>query len=185
MISIKKIIVPTDFSNASVPAIAYAISLAKNHGAEVGVLHTFPTVAMREHYSQPLLTEGAVSPTGVPLGVSRQPDLDNILETKKQLLYSFLRENIGPELLKAVKINALVRFGKIVDEIVAAAKEEQSDLIVMTSHGSGLRRLFGGGYTEWIVRHAPCPVLAIQPSAEVRTEKDERVPVMLMEKWAA
>ena len=45
MLSIKKILVPTDFSDISVPAIGYAISLAKKNAAEVTVMHAFPTNA--------------------------------------------------------------------------------------------------------------------------------------------
>jgi len=36
MITIKKILVLTAFSNVSVPAIGYAVSLAKDHGASRG-----------------------------------------------------------------------------------------------------------------------------------------------------
>jgi hypothetical protein len=50
------------------------------------------------------------------------------------------------------------------DEIIAAAKEEQCDLIVMTGREGSLRRLFGASVTERVVRHAPCPVLSMRPS---------------------
>jgi nucleotide-binding universal stress UspA family protein len=110
---------------------------------------------------------------------------DGIFETKKRLIYDFLQQKVSLEILKSVKINSVVRFGKPVKEIVAAAKEEQSDLIVMASRGSGLARLFAGSVTERVARHAPCPVISIQPSAEVRTEHDDRVPVSLIDKWAA
>ena len=55
----------------------------------------------------------------------------------------------------------------------------------MTSRGSSLRHLFGGSITERVVRTAPCPVLSMQPSAEVRTEKDERLQIKLIDQWAA
>lgn len=186
MITIKKILVPTDFSNISVPAIGYAISLAKDHGAEVIVLHVVSTRVMKEHFSERYyITEGLLSPAEAPMGAGRQPNLENLFESKKQLLHNFLEQKIGPELLKTAKINIFIRLGKAVGEIAATAKEEQCDLIVMTSRGSRLRRLFRGSLTERVVRRAPCPVLSIQPSAEVRTEKDKRVPAKLIDKWAA
>ncbi|MEX0803902.1 MAG: universal stress protein [Candidatus Binatia bacterium] len=181
MITIKKILVPTDFSDLSVPAVGYAISLAKKNAAEVTVLHVFPTKAMQEYFSERYVTDGLVTATGV----RRQPSFDSIIEKKKWILNNFLQQNVGPKVLKGVKINSLVRFGKAVKEIVAAAKEEQSDLIVMTSRGSNLARLFGGTVTDRIARRAPCPVLSIQPSAEVRTEEDRRVPIAFIDKWAA
>ena len=42
MITIKKILVPMELSNVSVPAIGYASSLAKNLDAEVILLHVMP-----------------------------------------------------------------------------------------------------------------------------------------------
>jgi universal stress protein A len=183
MIGIKKILAPTDFSDLSVAAIGYAISLAKKHGAEVTVLHALPMKAMQERFTPGYVTDGLLTPADVPIG--RPPELDSILETKKRLIHDFLQQKVGPEILKSAKINSLVRFGKTTKEIVAAAKEEQCDLIVMASRGSGLTRLFGGSITERVARHALCPVVSIQPAAEVRTEDDNRVPVSLIDKWAA
>ena len=49
MIIIKKILVPTDLSDSSRPAIGYALSLAKQHDAEVGVLHILSPQALKEN----------------------------------------------------------------------------------------------------------------------------------------
>jgi nucleotide-binding universal stress UspA family protein len=185
IITIKKIIVPMDFSNISVPAIGYAISLAKIHGAEVSVLHTLPSRAMKEHFSGPYAADGLAAPGAAPIGVTASPNIENLFERKKQVLHNFLEQKIAPELLGAVKINMLVRIGKVAEEIVAAAKEEQCDLIVMTSHRGRLGRLLHGSFTERVVRQAPCPVLSIQPWAQIRTEENKRVPVSTIEKWAA
>jgi nucleotide-binding universal stress UspA family protein len=108
-----------------------------------------------------------------------------MFERKKQVLRSFLEERIANELLRAVKLNALIKIGKVAEEIVAVAKEEQSDLIVMTSHGGRLRRLLHGSFTDRVIRQAPCPVLSIQPWTEIRTEENKRTPVKLIDKWAA
>jgi universal stress protein A len=185
MITIKKILVPTDFSNSSVPALGYAISLAKDHGAEVAILHALPTAAMKEHFSDRYAPGGLAAPAEAPIGVTRQTDADDALDRKKRVLSDFLEQKIAPELLRAVKIHPIIRVGKVVQEIVAAAKEEQCDLIVMSGYGGRLRRLLHGSLTDHIVRQAPCPVLSIQPSAEIRTEENKRVPVRLIEKWAA
>jgi nucleotide-binding universal stress UspA family protein len=184
MITIKKILVPTDFSSLSVPAIGYASSLAKDHSAEVIVLHALPTAVMKERFSTGYVTEGLITPGELSMA-NPQPSGEDAFETKKRLLLNFLEQKIGPELLRTIKLRPLIRAGKVVEEIVAAAREEQCDLIVMTSHASRIRRLLRGSIIERIVRRAPCPVLTIQPSAEVRTDKDERVPVRLIDKWAA
>jgi hypothetical protein len=67
----------------------------------------------------------------------------------------------------------------------AAAKEAQADVIVMMSQASPLRRFLGGSFIERTIRKAPCPVLTILPSAEIRTDKDERVPLRFIDRWAA
>jgi nucleotide-binding universal stress UspA family protein len=183
MIAIKKILVPTDFSRLSVSAVGYAISLAKDHGAEVMVFHAVPVAAMKGQFLPGYVAEGL--PADTAMGVSHQPDAESIFETKKRLLANFLEQKIAPELLRAIKIRPLIKPGKVVEEIVAAAREEQCDLIVMTSEASRLRRLFHGSFTESVIRRAPCPVLSIQPFAEVRTEKDERLAVRQIDQWAA
>ena len=184
MITIKKILVPTDFSSLSVPALGYAISLAKDHGAGVVVLHALSTAVLKDGFSDRYAPGGLAAPEA-PVGVTRQPDVENVFDRKKRVLSDFLEQKIAPELLRAVKIDPTIRIGKVVHEIVAVAKEEQCDLIVMSSHGGRLRRLLQGSFTDHVVRQAPCPVLSIQPSAEIRTEENKRVPVKLIEKWAA
>jgi universal stress protein A len=180
MIAIKKILVPTDFSDSSAPAIGYALSLAKKHEAEVGVLHVLPSKAVKEDFAHGYVTEGLID-TGT-LGARRAPDMDDLLDRRRRIIHDFVQQKIGSELLKGVKVTALVRFGKPVKEIIAAAKEEQADLIVMNREpGLSLR----GHLTDRITKQAPCPVLSIQLSDEVRTEENERVPLNLIDKWAA
>lgn len=185
MIAIKKILVPTDFSDGSVPALGYTISLAKDHSAEVFVIHTLPPKVMKEQFSDGYVAGGLVTPAEAPMPVAQRPNLESLFESKKQLLHNFLEQKIAHELLATIKITPLVRVGKVVDEIIAAAKEEQCDVIVMTSQASGLRRMLRGSFTEQVVRKAPCPVLSMLPSAEVTTVKDERIPIKLIDKWAA
>ena len=185
MLAIKKILVPTDLSNISLSTIAYAISLAKKHAAEVTVLHILPSKAIDESFAPGYITDDLIAPAGAPTDAGRQSNRDNVVERNQRRVHDFLHQKFGPDILKSVKINALVRFGRTAKEVVAAAKEERSDLVVMTSLRSGLTRLLRGTFTEWIIGRSPCPVLSIQPAAEVRTEQDERVSVKLMDKWAA
>ena len=184
MITIKKILVPIDLSTVSVPAIGYASSLAKDHDAEVILLHVLPVGSLREQFPSGY-GDGLALPADTPVGVRHQTSVEAICERKKQVLLGFLEQKVGPGLRQTVKVRPLVRLGKVTEEIIATAKEEQCDLIVMTSREGSLRRLFGGTVTERIVRNAPCPVLSMQPSAQIRTEKDERLQVKLIDRWAA
>ena len=184
MITIKRILVPCDLSTVSVPAIGYAISLAQDRDAEVILLNVQAIEAMKKHFTGGY-AEGVALTSGAPVAVQQQPDIDNFYEQKKQLLVAFAQQKIAPELRKAVKIRPLVKLGKIVEEILATAREEQCDLVVMASEGGRLRHLFGGTISERIVRYAPCPVLTMQPSAQIRFEKDQRLEVKQIAQWAA
>lgn len=185
MITLKKILVPTDLSDLSVPAVGYALSLAKFHGAEVSLLHVVPNEAMRQHFADRFAPGGLAAPAEAPIGAVQQPNLEELFERKKRVIHNFLEQRIAPELARAVKANGLVKIGKVTDEIIFAAKEEQADLIVMTSHAGRLRRLLRGGFTDRVILSAPCPVLLIPPWAEIRMEENKRVPAKLIDKWAA
>jgi len=59
-----------------------------------------------------------------------------------------------------------LREGKPADQILAAAREWEADVIVIGTHGrSGVSRLVLGSTAEAVVRHAPCPVLVVKPHA--------------------
>jgi universal stress protein A len=66
---------------------------------------------------------------------------------------------------KAAGANAtfLVWEGDAGDAIVAAADSESADLIVVGSHGrSGVSRFFIGSVSDYVVRHAHCPVMVVR-----------------------
>jgi nucleotide-binding universal stress UspA family protein len=56
-----------------------------------------------------------------------------------------------------------VATGDPANAIVQAAQDLGVDLIVMATHGrTGLQHVFLGSVAEKVIRHAPCPVLAIR-----------------------
>ena len=69
-------------------------------------------------------------------------------------------------MLPAGRASVLVVEGEAAHAIVAAAKDESIEAIVMGSHGRrGLERLFLGSVAEHVVRESPCPVLVVHPPA--------------------
>jgi nucleotide-binding universal stress UspA family protein len=183
MIAIKKILVPTDLSPVSVPAIGYASSLAKDRDAEVVLIHVVSTETMKPHFTGSD-GDGLAFPAKMGMNFRRLPDVDKLYNQKKRSMLAFVQDRIEAEVRTGVRIKRVVRLGKVADETVAAAKEEQCDLIVMASEGGRIRNLLGLSNTERIVRQAPCPVLSMQPSAEIRTANDRRVQVKLVDQWA-
>src|SRR5450759_4525986 len=70
---------------------------------------------------------------------------------------------------KAAGANAtfLVWEGEPGEAIVAAANSEGVDLIVVGSHGrSGVSRFFIGSVSDYVVRHARCPVMVVRGGLE-------------------
>lgn len=62
-----------------------------------------------------------------------------------------------------VDASFLVWEGEPGDAIVAAADAESADIIVVGSHGrSGVSRVFMGSVSDFVVRHAHCPVMVVR-----------------------
>lgn len=144
-LKIKRLLVPTDFSSPSKNALRYAVKFAEQFGATVTLLHVV------EPLIQPGDGYGAVA---VPLV--------NI-ETLQKDATSKLNTLAQAEIEELIPVNVLVRSGKPYHEIVTVAKEGDIDLIIIATHGyTGLKHLFLGSTAERVIRHAPCPVLAVR-----------------------
>jgi nucleotide-binding universal stress UspA family protein len=150
MLPIHTILHPTDFSDRSRHALHLACALARDHGARLVVLHVEPI-----HYLG--LSEGAIP-----------PDPGVILAQAKEQLE---RLEIPDPNLRSERHFAE---GDPAKEILRAAREVASDLIIMGTHGrTGLSRLLMGSVAEQVVRRAPCPVLTVKdpvPAAELAVE---------------
>jgi nucleotide-binding universal stress UspA family protein len=147
MITVRRILVPTDFGECSAPALRYAVELADKFGAELILLHVVHDLA--------LAMPDAVMPTPVPA-----PDLTQLIDAGKTGLANLIaRENLG-----RLRPRTEVRVGSPVPEIVAAAKDLRADLLCVGTHGrTGLAHLLLGSQAERIIREAPCPVLTVKP----------------------
>jgi nucleotide-binding universal stress UspA family protein len=138
MYTIRKILHPTDFSAQAAEAFRVACSLAKQHGAEVTVLHVIP----------PPVAWGEV--------VARGPD-----GYAEQLWAEYLRPMHSPE--PGVPVQHQLEEGAPEELIVSVAQDQGCDLIVMGTHGRrGLPRLLLGSVAESVLRKAPCPVLTVR-----------------------
>ncbi|MBN9118289.1 MAG: universal stress protein [Planctomycetes bacterium] len=149
MISIRRILVPTDFSDCALPAVRYAAELADKFSAELILLYVVPDAV--------LALPDAVMPTPTPAA-----DLGELTEAGKQGLANL----IAAEKLEPRHPRPEVRIGSPAAEIVAAAKDLHADLVCVGTHGrGGLARVILGSVAEMVVRQAPCPVLTVRPKA--------------------
>jgi universal stress protein A len=138
-----KILVSTDFSDNARQAFPYAKSYAETFGSEVFLLH--------------VIEKAGFNPKDVPLVLSDKQILQQSHEELKVLA--------AGEFSPPVRVQTLVRQGKAAEEIVAAAKEFNIDLIVIATRGrTGLKRALLGSTTELVMRQAECPVLVVRES---------------------
>jgi nucleotide-binding universal stress UspA family protein len=74
-----------------------------------------------------------------------------------------LAEFVKRHVPTGVDSETVTRLGHPSEEIVAAAKDFDVDLIVLATHGhTGLKHLLLGSTAERVVRLAPCPVLTVR-----------------------
>lgn len=145
-IQLQKILLPTDFSKLSENAINYACELATRFDAELHLLHALevhpdftPTFGMG------LDLPGYVSESKAAVEKKLASVLDPLWATGRKIVHS------------AVEGSPKV-------EIVRYARENEIDLIVLSTHGrTGLIHVLMGSVAESVVRTAPCPVLTMRP----------------------
>jgi universal stress protein A len=144
VLNLKKILVPTDFSEFADKGLRYALRFAEQFGASLTLLH---------------VVEPRLYPEGflvIPPEME-QANADMLRLTQEKL--EAFRQEIGP----AIQTAAHVRMGSPYAEIVAAAQELEIDLIILPTHGyTGLKHILIGSTAERVVRHAPCPVLTVR-----------------------
>ena len=146
MISIDKILHPTDFSANSNHALKYACAFAAHFGAELHLLHVVPDLAL---ITLPP-TDGFL-PDEYYQNAKKHAD--------EELAKLPVREMAGKSRLVKQTLE-----GSAFLEIIRYAKENHIDLIVMGTHGySGLTHLVMGSVAEKVVRRSPCPVLTVHP----------------------
>jgi nucleotide-binding universal stress UspA family protein len=146
MLEVNRILCPVDFSEFSVRAYRHAQSLADHYRSKLVALHIVElwrhpsasfaaTVSLYEEYCQSLLGNG------------------------KQQLQEFVKQHTHCEVQPELGVGQ----GMAPDAILSFAQEQNSELIVMGTHGlRGFDRLMLGSVTDRVMRNAVCPVMAVR-----------------------
>jgi nucleotide-binding universal stress UspA family protein len=143
MIAITRLLSPTDFSDASKHALAYAVELARRYNAELHLLHVVESVMYpAEVYGQVGLV-----------------DVEGALEQGAREELAHWKATLVP---RDVACTTAIAHGRSHVEINAYAAAKSVDLIVIATQGRGvLDHLLLGSVAEKVVRHAPCSVLTV------------------------
>jgi nucleotide-binding universal stress UspA family protein len=171
MIVLKRILVPTDFSEASVSATKYGVALARAFSAQLHLLHVEPRHDLEIMVERELVVGKYLGEMGAVQG--RQ-------NAARELLGKALTEQEQNDVHAEYVLRASGRGGPYA-EIVRYASEREIDLIIMGAHGHGFAsHLMMGSVAEKVVRKAPCPVLTVRhPEHEfVMPEEGAKGPVL-------
>ena len=140
------ILVPSDFSPSSQHAMHYAIDFAKRFNSNLELLHVTEDVPVLSY----------VDYEGFDL-VQYQ---NRLREDADKEFERLLRET--PD-LGDLRCRTSITSGVPYMEIISAARDKDSDLIILATHGrSGLSHFLMGSVAEKVVRNSPCPVLTIK-----------------------
>lgn len=149
----RALLVPLDGSAHAEQALPLAHRLARATAADLILLHAVPTpddLTLANH------------------GYSAGWD-DKHLAKLNSRAEAYLQAKASLHAAGGAPVRTLVRVGHAGEQIVAAAREANADLIVMATHGlTGLRRLWLGSVATYVVRHSHQPVLLVrtEPAAQ-------------------
>jgi len=143
MLSLKHILVATDFSPISVAALRHALGIAHRYHSTVSLLHVIdPSIY------------GAAGPDGI------SADTECALRDAERI-----EAGLGGDgSLEGQKFDSIVKVGPVWRIIADTIEEKGSALLVLGTHGrTGLRKLALGSVAESAFREAPCPVMTVGP----------------------
>jgi len=155
----KRIILPTDFSDNAYNAICYALELYKEVECVFYLLNTYtPAIYQAEYVLH--------SPGQIGLGDLYQENSLNQLKALKNKLQS----EFNNDKHSFIEHSA---FNTLVDEIIETSKSENADLIIMGTQGAtGAKEILIGTNTVHVIKKACYPVLAVPPNFKFEKPKE-------------
>lgn len=146
MIQLNSILVPLDFSDFSKQAFQYALALAEKFDANIELLNVLIDM------------EALVPEPGMLISTS-----DQFMQDQKESAQKTMQEWIHEFSAQKYNIECKTIIGTPFLEIIRQAKESDTDLIIIGTHGrTGLQHVLMGSVAEKVVRKSPCPVLTVR-----------------------
>ncbi|WP_242093565.1 universal stress protein [Aestuariivivens sediminicola] len=144
----KNILLPTDFSENSWNAIAYAIRLFEHADCKFHLLHTYTPEIYHLEYV---------------LGEPSQFGMQNYARDNAITNLDTLKHRILKELPSSRhSFEEVASFNTLVTEIKDLVEARQIDYVIMGTKGaSGVKELLFGSNTVHTMKHMNCPILAI------------------------
>jgi nucleotide-binding universal stress UspA family protein len=156
MLPLKKILLPTDFSEPSYEALKIAKEMAMHFSAELFFMHVVPPLPP---FAPPPKDKPSFNVTAYVknLHLSAEKSLQEVIDKK-----------IGNKL----KAHISVAHGDVAEKVARHAHKENIDLIIIASHGTtGWKKTFLGSVTEKLVRISTISTLIIPKPLEKNKQK--------------
>lgn len=149
LVSLKNILVATDFSTVSDRALDYALSLARRYESRIILAHVVASGG--NVYLAPEMA-AATHESGFSLA---QEEMGQVLISGK---------------LRGVQHETVIEEGPFWPVLEALISRFEADLVVVGTHNvKGLEKFFLGSVAEQIFRQTKCPVLTVGPAVQGRT----------------
>jgi nucleotide-binding universal stress UspA family protein len=142
VLTVKKILCPTDFSEASKRALSLAVPIAEKFDAQIYLVHVVPTIP------------------AAPSVTARfdVPEYQRLMRSEAEKDLANLAKSVS-----SVKTHQILADGSAADGILRTADENKVDLIVIATAGAtGWEHVVFGSVAEKVVRRARCPVLTVR-----------------------
>lgn len=155
-----KILVTIDKSDLSQYAFDKAVSLAKRLDAKLMLLHVLSSDEEGSPQMNTLYGEGYYAELNQILREQYEQEWNAFAQS----YFTILQEWTNEAAIAGVEAECTQPSGNPSRTICNFARVWEADLIVMGSHGrKGLRELFLGSVSNYVMHHAPCSVLIVHP----------------------
>ena len=155
----KRILVPTDFSQTASEALKFAVEIAKANKGQIFVYHVIEL------------------PTSIYYNYPFQKEVIEEMTKKANLQYNIWIDKLAHT---SVPITFKTKQSVVVSSIEEFVKKNKIDLIVMGTQGaSGIKEYIIGSNTEKVVRFSKVPVFAIKKSVKLSSIKHIVFPTLL------
>jgi len=152
--SMKKILVPTDFSEAASQAVEFASVIAQSWPAELTLLSVYTPAVSRYNMVSPLLVD----------------EMAQAIAERNEKLQQIT--NVIAQEYPGVTCHTEVGIGETVEGILDASRTVMSDLIIMGTQGaSSMEKVLLGSNAADVIEKADCPVLVVPGNTEIRLPK--------------
>ncbi len=157
----KRILVPTDFSEQAGHAMDLACQIARKAKSELVALHVLDHTGLFDFSTGSSAYPLMGNPAGLDLD---QKFLESLYSNAEEKCSQFLKPYEKEDLIISKKIKIGSAFHYITEEI----EDNKTDLVIIGSKGSsGFEEVLIGSNTEKVVRHSNCPVLTVKSKMNI------------------